>query len=68
MAMNILNMIIKWFDQQFEQPPIEKNVNTRVRMLTFTYLCEETKKSNIFATFRNIGGLVVSRYASYKKQ
>jgi unsaturated rhamnogalacturonyl hydrolase len=40
---NVLNMIIKWFGQQFEQPPVEKNVNTMVQMLTFTYLYEETK-------------------------
>lgn len=40
---NVLSMIIKWFDQQFEQLPVEKNVNTKVQMLTFTCLYEEIK-------------------------
>lgn len=40
---NVLSMIIKWFDQQFEQLPIEKNANAMVQMLTLTYLYEETK-------------------------
>ncbi|MED3728259.1 glycoside hydrolase family 88 protein [Priestia filamentosa] len=43
LSINILNMIIKWFNQQFEQPPVEKNVNAMVQMLTLTYLYEETK-------------------------
>lgn len=40
---NVLNIIIKWFDDQFQQPAVEKNVNTMVQMLTLAYLYEETK-------------------------
>lgn len=41
---NVLNIIIQWFDDQFKQPPVEKNVNTMVQMLTLAYLYEETGK------------------------
>lgn len=39
----VLNLIIKWFDNQLAEPPVEKNVNTMVQMLTLSYLYEETK-------------------------
>ncbi|MCC3355908.1 glycoside hydrolase family 88/105 protein [Bacillus sp. REN16] len=38
----VLNIIIKWFDDQFKEPAVEKNVNTMVQMLTLAYLYEET--------------------------
>lgn len=38
----VLNIIITWFDEQFKLPPVEKNVNTMVQMLTLAYLYEET--------------------------
>lgn len=39
----VLNIIINWFDEQFKLPPVEKNVNTMVQMITLAYLYEETK-------------------------
>ncbi|MBS4207831.1 glycoside hydrolase family 88 protein [Bacillus sp. FJAT-50079] len=39
---NVLAMIIDWFERQFQEPPVEKNVNTMVQMLTLAYLYEET--------------------------
>ncbi|MGS2776983.1 beta-galactosidase BglB [Robertmurraya sp. GLU-23] len=38
----ILSIIIKWFDDQFKEHPVEKNVNTMVQMLTLAFLYEET--------------------------
>jgi unsaturated rhamnogalacturonyl hydrolase len=38
----VLNIIVKWFDNQFKELPVEKNVNTMVQMLTLAYLYEET--------------------------
>lgn len=40
---SVLDIIIKWFDDQFKEEPVEKNVNTMVQMLTLAYLYEETK-------------------------
>lgn len=39
----VLKIIIDWFDIQFKNPPVEKNVNTMVQMLTLAYLYEETR-------------------------
>lgn len=39
----VLAIISKWFDDQFKQGPVEKNVNTMVQMLTLAYLYEETR-------------------------
>jgi unsaturated rhamnogalacturonyl hydrolase len=39
----VLNIIMNWFDDRFKEPPVEKNVNTMVQMLTLAYLYEETK-------------------------
>ncbi|MFC6322976.1 beta-galactosidase BglB [Companilactobacillus baiquanensis] len=38
----VLDRIIKWFDDRFEEAPVEKNINTMVQMLTLAYLYEET--------------------------
>jgi unsaturated rhamnogalacturonyl hydrolase len=38
----VLNLIIEWFENQFKNPLVEKNVNTMVQMLTLAYLYEET--------------------------
>jgi len=39
----VLDVIIRWYDDQFKNLPVEKNVNTMVQMLTLAYLYEETK-------------------------
>ena len=38
----VLERIIKWFDDRFQEPPVEKNINTMVQMLTLAYVYEET--------------------------
>jgi rhamnogalacturonyl hydrolase YesR len=38
----VLSIIIKWFEDQFKEAPVENNVNTMVKMLTLAYLYEET--------------------------
>ncbi|SPS04058.1 beta-galactosidase BglB [Latilactobacillus sakei] len=38
----ILAQMIKWFDDQFEKEPVEKNINTMVQMQTLAFLYEET--------------------------
>ncbi|MCM3788648.1 glycoside hydrolase family 88 protein [Domibacillus indicus] len=38
----VLDIIVKWFEDQFKEQPVEKNVNTMVQMLTMAYLYEET--------------------------
>ncbi|MDQ0229577.1 beta-galactosidase BglB [Metabacillus malikii] len=39
----VLEIIENWFMEQFQLPPVEKNVNTMVQMLTLAYLYEETQ-------------------------
>lgn len=39
----VLDIIVKWFDDQFKEHPVEKNVNTMVQLLTMAYLYEETE-------------------------
>ncbi|AVK61465.1 glycoside hydrolase 105 family protein [Lactobacillus sp. CBA3605] len=38
----VLDRIIKWYDDHFDEEPVEKNINTMVQMLTLAYLYEET--------------------------
>lgn len=38
----VLAIITDWFENQFKEPPVEKNVNTMVQMLTLAHLYEET--------------------------
>ncbi|MFD1670590.1 glycoside hydrolase family 105 protein [Agrilactobacillus yilanensis] len=38
----VLDRMIKWFDDRFNEKPVEKNINTMVQMLTLAYLYEET--------------------------
>lgn len=38
----VLTIMKDWFNEQFAKPPVEKNINTMVQMLTLAYLYEET--------------------------
>lgn len=39
---DVLDIIVKWFEDRFAEKPVEKNINTMVQMLTLSYLYEET--------------------------
>ncbi|MFX3618530.1 MAG: glycoside hydrolase family 105 protein [Sporolactobacillus sp.] len=49
----ILNIIKKWFNERFSEPPVEKNINTMVQMLTLSYLYEETGDKRYLVYIKN---------------
>ncbi|MCL2375976.1 MAG: glycoside hydrolase family 88 protein [Defluviitaleaceae bacterium] len=48
----ILNFLLKWYDERIEEGILEKNVNTTSPMLTLTYLYEITKKESYLALIK----------------
>jgi len=48
----ILNFLIKWYDERIEEGILEKNVNTTSPMLTLTYLYEITKNEKYLALIK----------------
>ncbi|MBA1394472.1 glycoside hydrolase family 105 protein, partial [Lactobacillus sp. XV13L] len=51
----VLDRITKWYDDRFNEPPVEKNINTMVQMLTLAYLYEETGNKKYLPYLKNWG-------------
>ncbi|GAF38861.1 hypothetical protein FC83_GL001523 [Agrilactobacillus composti DSM 18527 = JCM 14202] len=51
----VLDRIIKWYDDRFQEKPVEKNINTMVQMLTLAYLYEETGNKKYLPYLRSWG-------------